>query len=248
MGLRERWKRHMRIASAAAMAVLLCACSTALADGAGTGLRGYTADGGWQYLELGAYAQTLEGGLEPIVWRVLSVNADQAYLVSEYVLANRRIHPDDQEYALNGGDFTQTEMYIYLNGAFLDCFTAREQSALLPDATGARVTLLSAEDLRNPALGFTSNASRAAYGTPYAVENGLFQYGIAHGCTSPYWTRTQSPKTRYGAYCTKAAGNLGYIRVVVQNEGCRPACTLNLKTVKMESGDGTLARPFQLSK
>ena len=210
-------------------------------------MRGYSPENGWQYLELGVCAQTLEGGLEPIVWRVLSVTDQQAYLVSEYVLSNRRIHPDDQEYALSEGDFSSTELYAYLNGAFLNCFSAEEQAALATDSTGGRVTLLSVDDLRNAAFGFLTNASRMAYGTPYAVQNGLFQYGIAHGYSSPYWTRTHSIKTRFGAYCTKAAGNLGYIRVVVQNEGCRPVCTLMLDKVSLEGGDGTLEQPFRLN-
>ena len=209
-------------------------------------MRGYSDTQGWQYLELGTFPQTLENGLEPIVWRVLSVEGSRAYLVSEYVLINRRIHNDDLRYAQSGGDFAQTEMFAYLNGEFLTHFTDAEQALLLP-ADGARVTLLSADDLRNRDYGFTGDAARGATGTPWALQNGLFQYSLAYGNTSPYWTRTPYAGADYAACCTKAKGNVGWIRVVVQNEGCRPACWINLDGIAFDGGQGTLTDPFRLN-
>lgn len=208
-------------------------------------LRGYSATEGWQYLELGTFPQTLEGGLEPILWRVLAVEQNRAYLLSEYVLVNRRIHNDDAQYAQSGGDFTQTEMYAYLNGAFLDSFTAEER-ALLSPRDGALMTLASVDDLRNRDYGFISNISRGATGTAWAIQNGLFQYGHAFGNTSPYWTCTPYDGVAYAACCTKAGGNIGWIRVVVQNEGCRPACYITLDGITLDGGSGTLANPFRL--
>lgn len=228
------------------LGLALCLVLAGPAVAWGEAVRGYLAGEGWQYVELGVYPQTLEGGLEPILWRVLSVEDGEAYLVSEYVLLHHRIHPDDAEYILTGGDFLQTEMYAYLNGTFLSAFTADELSMLAPDLQGGRFTLLSADDLKNPDLGFGSDASRAAWGTPYALQNGLYSYGRQHGNTSPYWTRTQHSQALYGACCTKAAGNVGYIRVVVQNEGCRPACTLRLDAVTLDTGEGTAENPFRL--
>ena len=46
--------------------------------------------------------------------------------------------------------------------------------------------------MKNKAYGFTSNESRKAWGTPYALANGLFKYGSQRGGHSPYWTRSQS--------------------------------------------------------
>ncbi len=226
------------------LALGLCCAATGAAQE--LPLRGYTADGGWQYVELGVFPQTVEGGLEPIVWRVLTVHEQQAYLVSEYVLLNRRIHPDDVAYAASGGDFSGTELSAYLNGAFLDSFSAAEQAALVP-VEGQRVTLLTADELRSAALGFTNDAARAALGTPWALQNGLFQYGSSYGGTSPYWTRTPYDGQAYAACCTKARGNFGWIRVGVLNEGCRPACTLNLHGVSLESGRGDRSDPFRLT-
>lgn len=235
-----------RAIMAATLAITLLLASAPCAMAENSVLHGYTKGYGWQYIELGEYPQTLEGGLEPILWRVLSVENGKAYLLSEYVLLNHRIDPDDAAYVLSGGDFTKTEMYAFLNGVFLVSFSKEELSGLVDDPVLGRVTLLSADDLRSDAYGFTGDAARVAYATPYAVQNGLYQYGLLHGNTSPYWTRNQHVTATYGAICTKAGGNLGYIRVVVQNEGCRPACTLVLEGIKIERGSGTKADPLQL--
>jgi hypothetical protein len=188
----------------------------------------------------------LEGGLEPILWRVLSVENGEAYLVSEYVLFHHRVHSDDTAYIQSGGAFEKTELFAYLNGPFLKNFSQDELAMLADQGASGKMTLLTAEDLRNSALGFGTNTSRSALGTPYAVNNGLFQYTIQFGSTSPYWTRTQNTGAPYGACCTKANGSIGYIRVVVQNEGCRPACALQTDAIQITLGDGTKGNPFRL--
>ncbi len=234
---KPNWRRM-----GAAAAVLLCVFAWAAPCAAGAVLRGYDPGAGYQYLELGTFPQTLEGGLEPILWRVLSADSETVLLLSEYVLAHHRIHYDDVAYERSGGDFTMTEMYAYLNGAFLESFTAQERALLLAGEDGALVTLLTKEDLGNKTYGFTGNAARRGLPTPCALQNGLFQYGNG---SSPYWTRTQSTTEAYGAVCTKENGNLGYIRVVVQNEGLRPAVRLDAGLLAMESGDGSIEDPFR---
>ena len=206
--------------------------------------RGYDAVAGYQYLELGVFPQTLDGGQEPILWRVLAADENTVFLVSEYVLLNHRIHYDDVAYERNGGDFQTTEMFAYLNGPFLTNFTAAEQTLLLTGDDGALVTLLSRDDLNNKAYGFTGDNARRGMPTAYALQNGLFQYSNG---SSPYWTRTQSASHAYGCVCTKQNGNMGYIRVVVQNEGLRPAITLNAGLLAIEGGSGTLTDPFEVT-
>jgi len=204
---------------------------------------GYASAGGYQYVELGTFPQTLECGQEPILWRVLSAGDGTAYLLSEYVLENHRLDNDDVAYELSGGDFTATEIYQYLNGEFLSHFTGEELAMLKASESGAFFTLLSSDDLKNKAYGFTGDTQRKGYPTAYAVQNGLFQY---QNGSSPYWTRSQSASHAYAAICTKTDGNLGYIRVVVQNEGLRPACTLALDRVQITGGSGTQEDPYQI--
>ena len=83
-----------------------------------TELRGYDQKEGYQYLYLGEFPQEADGTVKPILWRVLSVDDQQAYLLSEYILFNNRVHPDDQEYIAFEAEFNQTEMFKLLNGPF----------------------------------------------------------------------------------------------------------------------------------
>ena len=230
-----------------------CLCACALGEDA---LRGYDAKAGYVYLTLGSFPQTAQGEELPILWRVLSAQEGRALLLSEYVLEARRIHGDYKEYANQpthktkpgfGGDFTQTEMSRYLNGDFAARFTEEERALLVPDETLGLFFLLSSDDLKNAAYGFTSNQSRKAWGTEYAIANGLFVYRAARGSHSPYWSRSQSSTNPQGARCIKSQGELGYINVITEDEGMRPACWLDVTKACILLGTGTKDDPFLLT-
>jgi len=257
-----------RIAVFLALLMLLGSCAVAEGE-----LRGYDKKEGYQYVLLGSFPQDADGTVKPILWRVLSAEEDRAYLLSEYVLFNNRVHPDDQEYIAFDAAFNQTEMFALLNGPFEgdpiskeeqdelkkrerlgrvhiaeksfkdEAFTAAEQAMLITDEELGTVFLVTADDLKNRDYGFASANDRKAYGTEYAAENGLFVY---QNGSSPYWTRTQSQSHAYGTRCTKVDGNVGYIRCVVMNEGCRPAVRLALDGLSVLSGSGTKDDPFML--
>ena len=53
------------------LAAALILSVSALAE---DGLRGYTKEDGYVYLRLGRYKQTADGGVEPILWRVLTTD------------------------------------------------------------------------------------------------------------------------------------------------------------------------------
>lgn len=238
-------------------------------------LRGYDKKEGYQYVQFGEFPQEADGSVRPILWRVLSADDAQAYLLSEYILFNNRVHPDDKEYIAFNAAFSQTEMFALLNGPFegepipveeqiklkskerlgrvhiaqmsflQEAFTAAEQAYIVADDELGRVFLASAEDLKNAQMGFSSPKQRQAYGTEYALANGLFQY---QNGTSPYWTRSQSVSYAYATRCTKVDGNLGYIRCVVMNEGCRPAIRLSISDLNPVSGSGTMEDPYTFSR
>lgn len=234
------------------LAAMLFSC--ALAEG--TALRGYDKTEGYVYLTLGTFPQTAEGERQPILWRVLTVeDGGRALLLSEYVLEARRIHGDYKEYANKpthktkpgfNGDFTQTEMSQYLCGEFTANFTGSEMALITPDESYGVFFLLSSDDLKNAAYGFSSNESRKAWGTEYALANGLFKYMANRGSHSPYWTRTQSSSNIQGARCIKSKGELGYINVITEDEGMRPACWLDATQAVIESGTGTKDDPYVL--
>lgn len=229
-----------------ALTMLLSLTAAATADGE---LRGYDKSAGYVYLTMGEYPQTAEGDIQPILWRVLSVDEEKAFLCSEYILLAHRIHPDDKEWIAFDADLKQTEIWDYMNNDFLpNCFTADEQALILSTEELGSMFLLSREELNDKSLGFGTNKARKAWGTEYALANGLFKYSSKHGKHSPYWTRTQSTTAPYGANCTKAEGNLGYIRVVVADEGCRPACYLDMTQLTVTGGAGTMEDPFTIGK
>lgn len=228
---------------------------------------GYDEEDSYLYVTLGTFPQTADGERLPILWRVLSVEGDRAYLLSEYVLEARRIHGDYQEYANKptnkkkpgfDGDFTQTELSLYLNGDFAQANFAPEELALLsPDETLGRFTLLTGDDLKNKSYGFTSDQSRKAWGTEYAVSHvnsygepnphkgdDLFVYGHRYGSHSPYWTRSQSTSDARHARCTKQKGDVGRINVITVDLGMRPVCWLDLTKAVIRGGSGTMEDPY----
>ncbi len=216
-------------------------------------LSSYTKANGYTYIQLGSYPQQIDGTVQPIVWRVLEATEDEAFLLSEYVLFNHRVHEDYLEYEGFEGQFNKTDIFVILNETFLQtAFTDKEQILLLNSEDLGKVFLITSADLQNKAYGFFTNRDRQAFGTAYAIENGLFKYSnskTGRG-SSPFWTRTRSTTLASGVRCTKVDGSVGYIRCVVMNEGIRPAVKIKLNHGEIEvlSGTGTLDSPFVLKR
>lgn len=218
-------------------------------------LRGYDKKEGYVYLTFGTFPQTKEGGVEPILWRVLQVKDGRAYILTEKVIEKRRVHGDYNEYANAptakknpgfDGDFAQTEAAKYLNGEFTANFTAGELALLSPDETLGMFTFLSSDELKDKNLGFKDNESRKAWATDYAIEQEIFVYQSSRGSHTPYWSRTQSTTNVQALRCIKSKGELGYINCITENLGMRPACWLDMTKVVIASGSGTLEDPYVL--
>ena len=162
-------------------AILLACCLLLSLAGAEGALRGYEKENGYVYLTLGQYPQTAEGGVEPILWRVLTVDEEKAYLLSEYILFARPMHITRRDletaelkekytekelnklkenYSRNDyrdelkGDFGQTELCEYLNGTFASqAFSEAELEMLLPCENFGKVFLVTREDMKNKEIG-----------------------------------------------------------------------------------------------
>lgn len=150
------------------------------------GLRGYTKEDGYVYLHLGQYKQTADGGVLPILWRVLTTDEEKAYLLSEYILFARALHNNRKEYEKFKGDFAQTELCQYLNTTFAEeAFTEEELSMLLPCENYGKVFLITREDMKNRDIGLGAWTSKKdptlkqieedpavrAWGTEWAIKN-----------------------------------------------------------------------------
>lgn len=171
-----------RVLALTAALMLLLSCGSAEET-----LRGYSKENGYVYLVLGQYPQTADGGIKPILWRVLTVDDEKAYLLSEYILFARTMHTSVKEYRDKiKGDFAQTELCQYLNTTFAqDAFTEEEMSMLLPCENFGKVFLITREDMKNKEIGlgaWTSkknptlkqieeNPAVRAWGTEWAIKN-----------------------------------------------------------------------------
>ena len=149
-------------------------------------LRGYEKETGYVYLHMGVYPQTADGEVKPILWRVLSVDEEKAYLLSEYILFARTMHTDRKEYANTlKGNFAGTELCHYLNNEFANAaFSSRIMQMLLPCEDFGKVFLISLEDIKNKDLGLgvvnagttslkkiQENPGLRAWGTEWAIQN-----------------------------------------------------------------------------
>ena len=172
----------LRRAAALVLLATLCA-GAASAEGA---LRGYSKEEGYVYVQLGRYPQTEAGDLRPILWRVLSVDGEKAFLLSEYVLFARAMHTSLKDYRdVLKGDFAQTELCHYLNTTFSgDAFTEEETEMLLPCENFGKIFLLSRDEMNSKELGLgvtlkgSNNVKKIladpgvrAWGTEWAIQN-----------------------------------------------------------------------------
>ena len=184
----------------------------------------------------------------PILWRVLSVEVERAYLCTEYILFPHPLQENSGVYAKIGEDFGQTELCAYLNSEFAKtAFTPEELRMLLSYKTYGKIFLLSADDLKDKSMGFGTNKSRKAWATEYSIRAcGGFVYQVSKGSPSPYWTRTQSTSHKNAGRCTKQDGDVGYYDATNPEEGVRPAVWLYLNGFDIESGSGTKTDPYVL--
>lgn len=217
---------------------LLLAFSAAAAPA--TDIRGYDAQAGYAYVNLGSYPTREDGTAAPILWRVLEVKDGVAYLLSDAILDVSRIHNKAQGYP----GWAEADLNAWLQKDFIEkAFTAQEAAALVTGEHGI-ASLPSYDDLKNADYGFTDNMSRRALGTPWADSEGLFWYRHKHH--SPYWTRTISDRT-FAHRSIKLEGNLGYLGVTAHDMGVRPVIWLSLDKVDAVSGNGSLESPFVLA-
>ena len=188
---------------------------------------------------------------DPVLWRVLSVDEEKIYLMSEYVLFASPVHPSMKEYRDFGGDFGQTQICAKLNGEFADtAFTAEEKEALLPFGEYGTVSLPSADDLNNKEMGFSKKklSTRKARATEYAIRStGVFVYQTSVGSHSPYWMREQSETDNRQARSTKQSGSVGRLHCDAADVGARPVICLAAGHFRITGGSGTKKDPFRLS-
>ncbi len=234
-----------RILSVILTAVLLLALTLPAATAESVILRSYTKGQGYQYLTFGQYFTAEDGGVEPILWRVLSVSEGKALLWSERVLdaspylANDTAKDDRAGIAVEYEDSTVRE---FLTKEFqYSAFTEQQRDALVDEGTGP-VFILTQEDLTNTLYGFKNgwsepDVNRYASATPYA-EKATYTGDDGH-CN--YWVATCSGTSiRLVHYI----GSLGEGNCFRTNVGIRVAVWVDTSLLTFDGGKGTIEKPY----
>ncbi len=225
-----------KTAAVFALALVLSVFTAAAAEPA---LSGYQEGNGWTYVMLGSAVQDTPDEMEALLWRVLSVQDDQAVLLSERILTARPVQSAGE--AMDGWE--HSALYQWLNSDFLETvFSADEQAALVYQEDLSLVSLPGREMLRES---FPADASLAAKGTADARAAGLFS--SADGEYASYWTRSEGPSFADAFYRVTAEGQWSEIKPDTANIGVRPVVVLNLEGVSAVAGRGTEEFPYLLS-
>ncbi len=187
---------------------------------------------------------------DPLLWRVLSAEEDRVYLMSEYILFASPLHPSMTEYRETQNDFGKTDLCRKLNGDFADtAFTDAEKEALLPFGDYGRVSVPAADDLNNPAMGFSSKkpVTRKAKATEFAIRStGAIVYRAQVGSHTPYWLREQYSKDPRHGRSTKQDGKVGHLHCDAADVGARPVILLAAGRYRITGGSGTREDPYRL--
>ena len=142
-------------------------------------------------VKFGSYEQDgdILNGKEPIEWRVLAVEGDRAYVVSQKALDAHAFNED----ADDGNDWNSSDLKAWLEDNFASqAFTGDE----MKEINGAP-TLLSVDEANNY---FKSDNDRICMPTQQAVSNGARTWDDNGACL--WWLRSS------GAYSVSAAGVL----------------------------------------
>ena len=211
----------------------------------------------WDCIYFGNYYQSNSSTKEPIKWRVLSVNGNDAFLLADQ---NLNAKPYNVEYA----DITWATCTLrtWLNGTFLNtAFTSAEQAAIRDTTvvnednpyygteggvnTIDKVYLLSIAEACNTAYGFNgefkaNSETREAKNTAYAKECGTWTPPYTeHEGNGDWWLRSPGRSSRLASYVYYD----GDVVDLGKNVGCddhavRPALHLNLSSSTLWSYAG----------
>ena len=225
---------------------LLCLLTLLLAVtcAAAEDIHGYSKkQGGYSYVHFGTFPQDAQGNEAPILWRVLEVKENEAYLLAEYIIDVHYVHLDTKAYY--DMKWQESDLYAYLQSDFMNrAFTDAEQQVLLQRTEdGALVTLPQIDDIRNKAYGFADNKSRECKGTDYAKSIGLYLYGDKN---SPWISRNKSKDRPQQQRRVMDEGKLGTVPCGNVDLGIRPCVYVDLDQLIISGGTGVKDDPFLL--
>lgn len=194
----------------------------------------------WDKVKFGSYYQTAEFKTEPIKWRVLSVDGDDAFLLADECL-------DCKPYNTKNEDVTWETCSLrkWLNEDFYnEAFNRSEQAAIMEtkvvnkdnpeygtaggNDTMDRIYLLSLDEAENADYGFASDSARRSKNTDYAKCNHAYSFSDGTGV---WWLRSPGFSSIYASFvfydgCVYRYGSFVISYIIA----ARPALHLNLSS------------------
>lgn len=249
----KRRKTKRLLAKFLALVMVLSLCEITLGQStpvkAAVTLQNPTTDGNgvttWDCIYFGNYYQSNSSTKEPIKWRVLSVNGNDAFLLADQ---NLDAKPYNEEYT--DVTWSTCTLRTWLNGTFLNtAFISAEQTAIKNTTvvnednpyygteggvnTTDKVYLLSIAEASNTAYGFngefrTNSETRVAMNTAYVAGKDVMN---AVGKADYWWLRSPGHDSNDASYVSDYG--YGYDNgdgVSYDDDTVRPALHLNLSS------------------
>ena len=167
---------------------------------------------GTEYTDSDNTKMIYQGGkyykMEPIKWRILSLDGSNAFLIADQIIDSRRFN-DENCHSVTWED---SSLRQWLNGEFYTtAFTDDEQNSIIRTESDS-LYLLSTEDAVNKDYGFSihfdnSSLTRHAKNTDYAKAMGA-------------WTNDSDEYTGNGWWWLSSPGSMSYDVTYVASEGC----------------------------
>lgn len=240
------------VTSLLVLIVLFCAAAPASAAGFSVDylpetdaerlVRGYDAEEGYIYMYWGRYPYTAEGDIMPVLWKVLAVEDDYAFLFSQYVIDFAQYHTEKVDLP----EWKDNAIYTTLNEDIRQImFTDEELKAVRYSEELGWLFYLSNLQLRTVAYGFqhwqlNPQKERECAPTPYAMTHPEAWKDNASGNT--WYFSTGIPRRGFH----NLIGYDGHTSTAANNRygGVRPGCYVDLSMLDNATGSGTLEDPY----
>ena len=256
-------KTKRLLAGLLALVMVLSLCEITLGQStpakAAVSLQNPTTDGNgvttWDCIYFGNYYQSNSSTKEPIKWRVLSVNGNDAFLLADQTLDAKPYNEECENVT-----WATCTLRTWLNNTFLNtAFTSAEQAAIKNttvvnddnpkygteggENTTDKVYILSIAEASNTAYGFNGefhaySETREAKNTAYAKECGACtSTNTGYEGNGDWWLRSPGYVSLYASNVNDS-GRGGSLSVEYGGDAVRPALHLNLSSSTLWSYAG----------
>ncbi len=256
-------KTKRLLAGLLALVMVLSLCEITLGQStpakAAVSLQNPTTDGNgvttWDCIYFGNYYQSNSSTKEPIKWRVLSVNGNDAFLLADQTLDAKPYNEECENVT-----WATCTLRTWLNNTFLNtAFTSAEQAAIKNttvvnddnpkygteggENTTDKVYILSIAEASNTAYGFNGefhaySETREAKNTAYAKECGACtSTNTGYEGNGDWWLRSPGYVSLYASNVNDS-GRGGSLSVDYGGDAVRPALHLNLSSSTLWSYAG----------